>query len=506
MYRSIFLYPITAAFIVEELSFNSINYSNVYYSGSGGSGDFSYSHSGSGGGYDDWSATNLPRTPTNPLDKINNQDDHTGYTPISVPELTDYTCQSFNPCGNRGECRTARPTSIYEASEPYSYCVCFQDYKHNSTSSVEMFCQEKINDCNSSFNTCVYRQKCLDLTRVLFGEPAFQCLNECEDGYMFESGKCKKISACDMNSYKCEHGTKCVNLEDIYGTGTEGYACGQISLDEQGEKSVICPSFWTGQHCEQDIDECSSSIQICGEHGLCENNDNGGYSCSCKDGYRGSNCSQKPQTYIYLSWIQTFQGSFNSVEISLADMVKEALIMSAEKMHSEVVIEKCVENRSDELSNTVLVACEIRVPVEESIRQRSRLRRQLDTSFNVNQTIEALLGDAETILSVSSVLDEAGVNLTGSERNVLDKFEDAGDGCLSAEMNCDLQTIFWDRICCDAVYENLLLAKISLKNPFLISLYLPGFFQRNRCLRIQLSMPTRLHRSILYRIYPNLQT
>ncbi|XP_066266440.1 uncharacterized protein [Branchiostoma lanceolatum] len=65
----------------------------------------------------------------------------------------------------------------------------------------------------------------------------------------------------------CQHG-RCVNKD-------EGYKC-------------TCSTEWTGQNCQQDINECSK--QSC-KHGHCVNKD-GGYTCTCSTGWTGKNCEQ----------------------------------------------------------------------------------------------------------------------------------------------------------------------------------------------------------------------
>ncbi|XP_078697536.1 cubilin-like [Branchiostoma floridae x Branchiostoma belcheri] len=67
----------------------------------------------------------------------------------------------------------------------------------------------------------------------------------------------------------CRHGT-CVNKDG-------GYKC-------------TCSPGWTGQNCQQDIDECKKNP--C-QHGRCVNKD-GGYKCTCFPGWTGQNCRQAP--------------------------------------------------------------------------------------------------------------------------------------------------------------------------------------------------------------------
>ncbi|XP_065918832.1 epidermal growth factor-like protein 8 [Dysidea avara] len=53
-----------------------------------------------------------------------------------------------------------------------------------------------------------------------------------------------------------------------------------------------CAPGWTGNNCEQDIDECATSNGGCDHHCI---NTNGSYLCSCVDGYvlsmNSHNCS-----------------------------------------------------------------------------------------------------------------------------------------------------------------------------------------------------------------------
>jgi hypothetical protein len=44
---------------------------------------------------------------------------------------------------------------------------------------------------------------------------------------------------------------------------------------------------FTGQYCDKDIDECQTAP--CQNNGICFNFD-GGYNCSCSNGYEGKNC------------------------------------------------------------------------------------------------------------------------------------------------------------------------------------------------------------------------
>merc|ERR1711907_698439 len=58
--------------------------------------------------------------------------------------------------------------------------------------------------------------------------------------------------------------------------------------NEWNSYKCICRSGWTGQTCEEDINECNES-DFCQNGGVCTNFD-GGFSCECADGWTGDNC------------------------------------------------------------------------------------------------------------------------------------------------------------------------------------------------------------------------
>ena len=53
-----------------------------------------------------------------------------------------------------------------------------------------------------------------------------------------------------------------------------------------------CAAGWTGNRCENEIDECGSSPCLNG--GTCTDRMNG-YECSCSDSFEGQNCETESQ-------------------------------------------------------------------------------------------------------------------------------------------------------------------------------------------------------------------
>lgn len=56
-----------------------------------------------------------------------------------------------------------------------------------------------------------------------------------------------------------------------------------------------CVAGWTGMHCEEDVDECSDSIDPCLNGGVCQN-EPGDFRCRCKTGWTGKICECKKGT------------------------------------------------------------------------------------------------------------------------------------------------------------------------------------------------------------------
>ena len=77
-------------------------------------------------------------------------------------------------------------------------------------------------------------------------------------------------SECDVPYY----GQNCSEVCDC---GPGGNGCDSVH-------GCVCMSGWTGEKCDQDIDECYVNPFICGSDRICQNLE-GTFSCTCGDGF-----------------------------------------------------------------------------------------------------------------------------------------------------------------------------------------------------------------------------
>ncbi|XP_078381971.1 uncharacterized protein LOC144664667 isoform X3 [Oculina patagonica] len=101
-------------------------------------------------------------------------------------------------------------------------------------------------------------------------------------------------------SNPCLHNATCLN-----GFTDKGYLC-------------ECQAGYTGEQCENDIDECAMKMDNCSENAMC-NNTEGSFNCSCKPGFSGDGincadideCTMKIHNCSENAMCNNTEGSFN---------------------------------------------------------------------------------------------------------------------------------------------------------------------------------------------------
>ncbi|XP_069078037.1 protein kinase C-binding protein NELL1 isoform X2 [Pleurodeles waltl] len=148
-------------------------------------------------------------------------------------------------------------------------------------------------------NFCAEGPRCGDNSECKNWNTKATC--ECKNGYaplQGDSTNCEDIDECAAKMHYCQANTLCVNLLGSYRCDC---SAGYVRVDdfsctaycEEGcryggscvaPNTCLCPSGFTGAHCEKDIDECAEGIIECHNHSRCLNLP-GWYHCECRNGF-----------------------------------------------------------------------------------------------------------------------------------------------------------------------------------------------------------------------------
>lgn len=164
-------------------------------------------------------------------------------------------CEDINECKNErfchpnGKCRNT----------PGSYkCFCRPGYKSVPGSKKYTYGNSciDIDECMDP-NTCAQNQECINT------KGSYTCEN-CKRGETMQVDSETGRRSCRRKKCKnstCKNGGRCEN-----NFSRRGYNC-------------FCTDFFTGIHCETDIDECMSGTHNCRDDQVCENI-SGGFECN----------------------------------------------------------------------------------------------------------------------------------------------------------------------------------------------------------------------------------
>ena len=186
-------------------------------------------------------------------------------------------CEQKNPCINGGTC-------VPEVAGGY-VCRCLPGYSGN-------LCQINIDECAS--NPCVNGGNCTD------GINGYSC--SCPPAFAGPTCRCprgftgdncsEKINECDAEP--CQNNASCVSLQVrltyIFELKNIVISIINVLIIQDGYR-CDCAQGWTGELCDQEINQCELDKNIC-NNGICVPKF-GTYTCFCRPGFTGDHCSEE---------------------------------------------------------------------------------------------------------------------------------------------------------------------------------------------------------------------
>ena len=150
-------------------------------------------------------------------------------------------------------------------------CICDDGWKKPKNG--KNICKN-VNECSDED---LFVHNCDQFATCTDNDGSFECV--CGDQFNDDNDDgtvCTQIDECANGTHTCHELAACTNIDivcEAAGCTTEGFTC-------------ECPSGYigNGQDCA-DFDECATGENDCPENSSCNNFD-GGFECSCNDGYK----------------------------------------------------------------------------------------------------------------------------------------------------------------------------------------------------------------------------
>uniref|UniRef100_A0A8C7FRZ5 Neural EGFL like 1 n=1 Tax=Oncorhynchus kisutch TaxID=8019 RepID=A0A8C7FRZ5_ONCKI len=204
---------------------------------------------------------------------------HASITETLSPSLPGYDfCAEGLICGENSECKNRNTRAECECKSGFA-----------SIHGDSTYCED-IDECAVQRHYCQANTACVNVP----GSHRCDCLPafiRVDDYSCTEHDKCASWqSSCNDNAI-CTNtirGHLCTCKPGYVGNGSictafceEGCRSGGTCVSPN---TCICPSGFTGRHCETDIDECAEGLIQCHNHSRCVNLP-GWYHCECRNGF-----------------------------------------------------------------------------------------------------------------------------------------------------------------------------------------------------------------------------
>uniref|UniRef100_A0A8D2NA55 Protein kinase C-binding protein NELL1 n=1 Tax=Zonotrichia albicollis TaxID=44394 RepID=A0A8D2NA55_ZONAL len=198
---------------------------------------------------------------------------------LHVPCILGHNfCAEGHRCGENSECKNWNTKAT---------CECKNGYL--SVQGDSAYCED-IDECAAKMHYCHANTVCVNLPG------SYRC--DCVAGYVrVDDFSCTEHDECGSGQHRCDENAICTNTirghsctckPGYVGNGTvcrafceEGCRYGGTCV---APNKCLCPSGFTGSHCEKDIDECAEGMIACHSHSRCVNLP-GWYHCECRSGF-----------------------------------------------------------------------------------------------------------------------------------------------------------------------------------------------------------------------------
>ena len=222
---------------------------------------------------------------TNCVDKIPHVDDNPFVceckSGLKKKEASTTECENINECAGFDQ------TDAVDGCDLIAHSTCKDLIPHldGNTEHYECACDTgfaKVTNSTSMATSCEDIDECADETRcnklnedcenLIGGPDRFRCL--CEPGFKYTEDKsaCININECEEVDGTCPGSFTTCN--DLVGSFECNCDAGNYEDNDEPQNQKVCT----------DIDECASANKCNVAHGLCINDD-GGFHCTCEQGY-----------------------------------------------------------------------------------------------------------------------------------------------------------------------------------------------------------------------------